>query len=86
MVQAPPGLTREDALDAAAGSLLRNKPEGTAIFSLSIYAPGEGGSSDPDVVTFMWELAYSVDDDRDSDWAHDVQAGLATTLERELGS
>lgn len=79
-----PGLTRETALDVAAGVLMREKPEGTALYSLDVYPPGEGGSDDPDVVTFMWELAFPTDAYPD-DWDNQREQ-LARVFERELGA
>lgn len=76
-----PGLTRETAIDAAAGVLMREKPEGTALHSLDIYPPGEGGSEDPEVVTFRWRLAFI---DYPENW-DDKRERLAQTFERELG-
>ena len=81
-----PGLTREAAFDAAAGLLLRHKPDGAGIYSFSIYPSGEGGSDDPQVVTFMWELMFLCDDKRGWDWGHERQSELAAILERELGA
>jgi hypothetical protein len=79
-------LTRDGAFDAAAGVLMRAKPDACALESLSIYPPGEGGSEDTDVVTFDWELSYEIRDERDWDWGSFEQERLAGVLERELGA
>jgi hypothetical protein len=80
-----PGLRRESAFDAAAGLLMRSKPEGTALWSLYIYPAGEGFSDDPEIVTFMWALAYLVDEERSWNWGGGEQGRLARVLEAELG-
>jgi len=74
------------AADIAAGMLLREKPDGTAIGSFSVYRPGHGGSEDPAVVTLMWELQYELDDadGRDGDWWHVVNGELAEKLRDRL--
>jgi len=80
-----PGLTRETAFDTAAGLLMRSKADGTALWSLHVYPAGEGFSDDPEIVTFEWELAYLVDEERDWNWGDGEQGRLAQLLETELG-
>lgn len=63
------GVSREQAVDIVAGLLLREKPDGTAILSLSLYPPSEqADSDDPIVETFMWELQFPVDESNGRHW------------------
>jgi hypothetical protein len=81
-------LDRERALDLAAGIVMREKPQGTALLSLSLYPPGEGAhTDDAPVETFMWELQFPVDvaAGRDWDWGHAMNDALADRLRAELG-
>jgi hypothetical protein len=81
------GLERDDALDRAAGLLMREKPDGTALLSLALYPPGQGAhAEDPRVETFMWELLFKVDESagRDWGWGDEVNARLAEHLRGAL--
>jgi len=81
-------LDRDRALERAAAILMREKPDGTSLLSLSLYPPGEGADADdPRVETFMWELQFTVDaaEGRDWDWGHAVNEALAEKLRTELG-
>jgi hypothetical protein len=81
-------LDRDRALERAAGILMREKPEGTALLSLSLYPRGEGAhAEDPRVETFMWELQFAIDpiEGRDWDWGHSVNEALGAKLRTQLG-
>src|SRR4051794_19050511 len=81
------GLHRRAGAYSAAGLLMREKPEDTALLSLSLYPPGEGAEgTDPRVETFMWELLYVVDEasGRDWDWGHEVNGQLANKMRTAL--
>ena len=81
------GLERDDALDRAARLLMREKPDGAAPLSLSLYPPGQGADAeDPRVETFMWELLYEVNEaeGRGWDWGTEANAQLAESLRSEL--
>jgi hypothetical protein len=82
-----PGDTRDRLYDAAAGLLLRKKPEGTALLSLYIYPPGDGASEDTAVATVMWELSFEEDYEqgRHWDWGHKENERLAEIIRTELG-
>lgn len=67
-------VSREQAFDIVAGLLLREKPDGTAILSLSLYPPSEpADADDPIAVTFMWELQFPVDESNGRHWAGDTR-------------
>jgi len=77
------GLDRDTALDGVAGLLLREKPEHTAIVSLTLYPPEEGAhAEDPRIETFMWELQFSIDEEsgRDWEWGDVVNEELAERI------
>jgi hypothetical protein len=62
---------------------MRQKPDGTALLSLSLYPRGQGAhADDPRVETFMWELQFEVDASagRDWSWGDAANAHLAETL------
>lgn len=83
----PPDVSREQAFERVAALLLREKPPGTALLSLSLYPPGEGANAgDPRTATFMWELQFFVDasEGRDWDWGHNVNEALAGKLRSVL--